>query len=404
MSEAIVTNILLAIPLLLLVSIIFGEMFERLKLESVIGYILAGLILGPSILNLISPHLLENFAVLGIVLIMFLAGLKEENVVGIFTKKKTFFLGLSVLLITFLALFLFLMSPLSEMLKIPAFTPFQIIFIALAYSIVSLGVPVKLLLAKNLLSSKMGTTILNSLVANLIIGLGILTIITSLFAKSLTVITVKFLGTLFFIAIFVFLFKFISQAARRITVLRVEEAQFTLTIILLLIMSYSTQILGFSVVLGAFLAGVILSRTRFVETRAFTDRFKAISLGLFVPLFFAWIGLELKLLGSEGILANISVALILFFIAMVSKFAISYVYAKKNKIEHPGIISTSMLSLDAASLVIIFLAIKVGIFKSNLLLSIFAPSILFSTILLVVLFNIFSKSEIVSAKTNKKHN
>ena len=404
MSEAIVTNILLAIPLLLLVSIIFGEMFERLKLESVIGYILAGLILGPSILNLISPHLLENFAVLGIVLIMFLAGLKEENVVEIFTKKKTFFLGLSVLLITFLALFLFLMSPLSEMLKIPAFTPFQIIFIALAYSIVSLGVPVKLLLAKNLLSSKMGTTILNSLVANLIIGLGILTIITSLFAKSLTVITVKFLGTLFFIAIFVFLFKFISQAARRITVLRVEEAQFTLTIILLLIMSYSTQILGFSVVLGAFLAGVILSRTRFVETRAFTDRFKAISLGLFVPLFFAWIGLELKLLGSEGILANISVALILFFIAMVSKFAISYVYAKKNKIEHPGIISTSMLSLDAASLVIIFLAIKVGIFKSNLLLSIFAPSILFSTILLVVLFNIFSKSEIVSAKSNKKHN
>ncbi len=393
MTEAAINNIVLSIPLLLLVAVFLGELFERLKLESVIGYILAGLLLGPSFLKIISPESVGDFAIIGVILIMFIAGLKEEDVGGIFKRKDTLSLGILVLVFTFIVMFAFLNSPLINILNIHQFTPFQSVFIALSYSIVSLGVPVKLMLSKKMLGSKIGLTILNIMVANLIVGLGIMTLITSLVATSFKLVALKFLGTLIFVAIFIFLFKYISKVARKITLFRVEEAQFTLSIILILLMAYSTNILGFSNVLGAFLAGAILSRTRFSETRAFMDRFKAISLGFFVPIFFGWIGLELNLFGSEGIIANLNASLAFFIIAILAKFIIAYSYAKITKMKSPGMIGSSLLSLDAASLVIIFLAIEIGIFESSILLSIFAPSILFSTVVLVLLFKLFWKRE-----------
>ena len=72
MSEVAITNVILSLFVLLGVSVIFGEIFERIKLDAVVGYLIAGLVLGPSLLNWISPHAIEDFAIIGAILILFL--------------------------------------------------------------------------------------------------------------------------------------------------------------------------------------------------------------------------------------------------------------------------------------------------------------------------------------------
>ena len=68
-------------------------------------------------------------------------------------------------------------------------------------------------------------------------------------------------------------------------------------------------------------------------------------------------------------------------------------YLKKNKLKMPLLISSSMLSVDVESLVILMIALQLGIFITNIPLTLFAPSVLFSTLLIVILVSVFSKME-----------
>jgi len=394
MSEAVaIGNVLLSLFLLLGVSVILGEIFERIKLDAVVGYLIAGLLLGPSVLNWISPHAIEDFAIIGAILILFLAGLKEQDASSLYKDKKTMILGLGVLVITFIVIFAFLMSPLMPWLSGKEYTFLQILFLALAFAVVDLGVPAKILLSKKLLNTKFGQTVLNSAVINVISGLTLLTVLTLFFSPEFSTIAYKLLGVLAFMGLFIGLFWLVSRLGKYMVLLESEEIQFTLTFILVLILAFLTESLGFSNILGAFLAGIIISRSYFAESRAFMEKFKAVSMGLFIPLFFGWFGLELMLWGEMGIIANFGVALIFLALSLIPKFVSTFILCKINKIKAPGLVSSTMLSLDVETLIILLLAVEIGVFPNKEILSVFAPAVLITTILVAVLVNIFVKVE-----------
>jgi Kef-type K+ transport system membrane component KefB len=394
MSEAVaIGNVLLSLFLLLGVSVILGEIFERIKLDAVVGYLIAGLLLGPSVLNWISPHAIEDFAIIGAILILFLAGLKEQDASSLYKDKKAMILGLGVLVITFLVIFAFLMSPLMPWLSGKEYTFLQILFLALAFAVVDLGVPAKILLSKKLLNTQFGQTVLNGAVINVISGLTLLTVLTLFFSPEFSTIAYKLLGVLAFMGLFIGLFWLVSRLGKYMVLLESEEIQFTLTFILVLILAFLTESLGFSNILGAFLAGIIISRSYFAESRAFMEKFKAVSMGLFIPLFFGWFGLELMLWGEMGIIANFGVALIFLALSLIPKFVSTFVICKINKIKAPGLVSSTMLSLDVETLIILLLAVEIGVFPNKEILSVFAPTVLITTILVSVLVNIFVKAE-----------
>jgi Kef-type K+ transport system membrane component KefB len=392
-SEVAITNILLSLFAVLIGSLVLGEFFERMGLDAVIGYIIAGLILGPSLLNWVSPHALEDFAIIGAVLILFLAGLKEEDASALYKNKTALFLGLGMLALTFAVIFIFLSTPLMAMISGKTYTFIQILFLALAFAVVDLGVPAKILMSKKLLNTDFGQIVLNGAVVNVITGLSLMTVFTLLFTPELTQIASKFIGVIAFMGLFVVLFWLISRFGKYMILLESEEAQFTVTMVLVLLMAFLTESLGFSNILGAFLAGIIVSRTNFSGTRSFIDRFKAISMGLFIPLFFAWFGLELVLFGPGGVIANLIPALIFFGLSTVCKFGYTFIYCKVKKIPAPGLVSSSMLSLDVETLIILILAIEIGVFGNSEILSVFAPSVLLTTILMAVLIKFFMKVE-----------
>jgi len=140
--------------LLLFASFIIGEIFERIGIESIIGYIVTGLILGPSVLQVVEPGTVKGFATIGASLVLFQAGLKEEDVVEIFRHRQGLHLGIGVLSGSFIFILGMLVLFGSQFLPYDSFTPF--LYLALGYAIVDIGVPSKIMLSKGLLRSDLG--------------------------------------------------------------------------------------------------------------------------------------------------------------------------------------------------------------------------------------------------------
>jgi Kef-type K+ transport system membrane component KefB len=172
--------------------------------------------------------------------------------------------------------------------------------------------------------------------------------------------------------------------------LRTDEAEFSLAIIIVLLLAYLTDLIGFTCVLGAFIAGTLVARTPFANTKSFSDRMKVLSMGLFIPLFFAWFGLGINI---AEIFKYAALAVTVFFAYTALRFTITYVFAKHYRFRVPLLISTSMLSVDVESVIVLLIALKLGIFKDSLPLTIFAPSVFLSTLLIVILVAILSRKE-----------
>jgi len=365
--------------LLLFASFIIGEIFERIGIESIIGYIVTGLILGPSVLQVIEPGTVKGFATIGASLVLFQAGLREENVVEIFRHKQGLQLGIGVLSGSFVFILGMLVLFGSQFLPYDSFTPF--LYLALGYAIVDIGVPSKIMLSKGLLRSDTGKYTVKASVINVTAGL---LAVTALVVSNSTFETllIKLGGIVAFAVAFYVLHEFIHKIDDYIIMMEEAEAQFAITFALLLGLSYATEIIGLSTVLGAFFAGILVSRSEFSDSRAFQEKIQAIGLGLFIPIFFAWFGLTLSI---NGIINNIQAATFLFILSTVSKLAIGYTVSKLHDMDRPVMIASSLLSLDIETLVVLLIGIDMGVF-GNEILQIFAPSVLLTTTTIVVLY------------------
>jgi len=383
-----VENILLLLLIVILAAKLIGAFFERIGLDSTLGELLTGVIFGPSVLNLIHAESIEAFAIIGSVLILFVAGMKQQDIGQIYKDKPALKIGLTLLLITAVVMTTFFyFVPRYFGLE---FGIFQALILGLAFAVVDIGVPAKILISKGMINRPLGKITVRSAIVNIIIGLLLFTIATLFISPTLKDILIKAGGIILFLAITYGLIYFLSKISKFVMRLTVEEAEFSLALVLVLALAYLTEVIGFSSVLGAFIAGVLIARTPFAETRSFSDKVKSISFGLFIPLFFIWFGLEINL---AEIWKHIILAILIFLSYASIRFIITYIYLKKYKMKMPALISSSMLSVDVESLVILMVALQLGIFITDIPLTLFAPSVFFSTFFIVLLVAIFSKIE-----------
>lgn len=376
-------SILFDLSVLLSASFIVGEIFERIGLESIIGYIVTGLVLGPAVLDLVDPSSMAGFGTIGATLILFQAGLREENAADIFRHRKGLDMGLAILFGSFTVILAALFLYGDQLLGITGIQEY--VFIALAYAVVDIGVPSKLMLSRNMLDQKIGRYTIKSSVINVTSGLAVLTLLVLTTSTTLASLATKIAGILGFALAFFALHEFVHKVDEYVILFEEVEAEFAITFALLLFMSYTTEIIGLSSVVGAFFAGVIISRSDFSDSRAFQEKIQAIGEGLFIPIFFAWFGLGLKIFGEAGMLANLEAATFLFMLSTVSKFGIGYVTSIYHEMDSPAMIAGSLLSLDIETLVILLIGIDLGIL-SHEILQVFAPSVLFTTVTIVLIY------------------
>ena len=304
-----IENILLILLLLLLSAKIVGSIFEKFGLDSAVGEILTGIIFGSSVLNLISPESIKSFAIIGSVLILFIAGIKQQNIKEIYKDKLAISLGIFLLVITGVIMTLFFyFIPQYFGIK---FTLIQSLVLGLAFSIVDVGLPAKILISKDLINTHIGRITVRSAITNILVGLFLFTLITTTINLNLSDILIKILGIISFFVSAIILIYSLSKISKFITRIPIEEAEFSLAFVLILALAYFTEVIGFSSILGAFIAGVLIAKMPFSETTSFSYKIKSLSFGLFIPLFFVWFGLEINL---AEIWKHITLALLIFFI------------------------------------------------------------------------------------------
>ena len=307
-------DFLLTIAIIMLFTKVFGLTSERVHMPQVVGALIAGVLVGPSCLGWVGEtDFLVKAAEIGVIILMFNAGmdtdLDELKTTG-FASFVIALIGVIVPLIGGVACYLaFDNDPTDSMNMLKA------AFIGVVLTATSVSITVETLREMGKLKGKVGTTILGAAVIDDIIGIIVLTIVTSLKDTSVSPITVVLKIVLYFVFIAVLIFVLTKL---KVFVEEQDEKRRTaiICVALCFILSYiSEEYFGIADITGAYFAGLMLCTMKVGPYVA--RRCEIPSYLIFSPVFFASVGLKVTLGGMD---ASIWIfAIILLVIAILSK-------------------------------------------------------------------------------------
>ncbi len=390
------TNLLL----LLVFSRILGEIFERFNQPAMIGEIIAGIILGPSILNLIHrSQEIRIISELGIFFFIILTGL-EINIDEILNSLhgKNIVMPIISFIIPFVSGF-----SVGVLLNLNIITTF---FLSLCISITALPVSVRILMDLGKLNTELGQKIISVAIFNDIFALmffgmfwnnrnAVLTIES--FLKVIFISFIKLFTFIFILTIAYLLIKKMVQKGnfikiyldKIISLLKIKEPLFTLFFIFILIFSTISENLGFHFIVGSFFASMLISESLIGKENLniIQSSTSNIAMGLLAPIFFASIGLEMNLTS----LKNLSLLLIVLFIAFISKIISGYLGGRMAGYNHSnsltlgvGLNARGIMELIIADIAFINNFINVEIFSILILMGLITT--ILTPILLKYLF------------------
>ena len=297
---------LLTTLLILIVSArLLGQLFSRFNQPAIIGEMLAGVILGPSLLNLIAPSpALSGISEFAVFLIVLSAGL-EMNFKDVIDSMRG--RGVVIALLGFIL-------PLTGGILIGVSFGLDVsrtIFLGLCISITALPVTVSILQSFKLLDStiarySVATAIFNDIAALLVLGVilnlpeqkSYQAVGKAIFHASWKLILLIVLIVSVSVLIKKVIEKgiFIDQWSEKLVTLIGNEALFGLLLLLVLIFGSVSAALGFHFVIGAFFGALLIDRTFFLPSRyqELELTLSSITGGFLAPVFFAYLGLEFK--------------------------------------------------------------------------------------------------------------
>ncbi len=358
--------------LLLAVARFFGEIMERFKQPAMIGEILAGIILGPSILNII--HRTEDLKViseLGVFLLIIIAGL-EINFEDILKslKGRNIIISLLAFFVPFLSgFFIGRYYNLNEMATI---------FIGLCIAITALPVSIRILMDFGKLNTPLGQKIISVAIFDDIIALTILGIILDLkdVEPTLTNISKTVLFTILKLSSFIILiiasYSLIKRVSQKknfmedklnyiLGLLKGKESLSALFFVFVLIFATITESIGLHFIIGAFFASMLISK-EFVGKKHLStihNTTNGMAMGFLAPIFFAGIGLEFQFssITDFGILTTI------ILVSFISKIVGGFIGSKLAKLDNKTsfAIGIGLNGRGIMELVIANIAYKAGI-------------------------------------------
>lgn len=285
-------ELLTTVFILLLSSIIFVPITKKLGLSSILGYLLAGMVIGPSALNLVqNVESIAQISEFGVILFMFLIGLElRPNILQEF-KKDIFNYGLSQVLITG-AVFALITWYASQNMMLA-------VLIGMSFALSSTALGVQILQEKNLLRTKSGKASLAILLFQdiaIVPMMALITIAGSLAAgaQASTFFNFSNIMKIFFATFFTFVLgKYILKYVFRfVATAHLREVFTAISLLLIIGIALLMESVGLSMAFGSFLAGLLLADSEFrYELEANIEPFK----GLLMGLFFMAVGMGMDL-------------------------------------------------------------------------------------------------------------
>lgn len=311
-------NYLFDIALILLSTKGLGLVTKKFSMPQVVGSLLAGLVLGPAMLNVLhETDFIKQIAELGVIVLMFTAGLETDLQELKKTGKASFVIAvfgvLVPLLFGFITASFFNQTSTAEGVS----HTLQNIFIGIILTATSVSITVETLKELGKLNTRAGNAILGAAIIDDILGIVALTLITSCADSSVNIVLV--LGKVILFFVFAILagmlfYKFFIYWVQRYN--RDMRRFVVISFVFCLILAFlAEEWFGVADITGAFIAGLILSNTSCVHY--ITSRFETISYMLLSPIFFASIGIQVDLSGMNQTLLLFTVVLVV--IAIISK-------------------------------------------------------------------------------------
>ena len=314
-------DFLLYLALILMCTKFLGLITRRFHMPQVVGALLAGLILGPGILNIIpQSEFLSHTAEIGVVILMFCAGMETDvHELKKCGKAATIIavIGVVVPLAGGFAIAWFFNRP--GMIESDATTSLllQNIFIGVILTATSVSITVETLKEIGKLNSRAGNAILGAAVIDDILGIIALTIITSVADPTvkLWVVLLKIVGFFVFAIVAGYLFyKFFNYYSNRTK--NGLQRYVIISFVFCLLMSYvAEEFFGVADITGAYVAGLVVSMIQ--KENYLASRFSVLSYLYLSPIFFASIGLKVQLPKMSGTI--ILFAVLLTVIAILTK-------------------------------------------------------------------------------------
>lgn len=309
-------NFLLVLAIILLSTKFVGLISEKVHMPQVVGALLAGIILGPSALNMVGEtDFLLKTSEIGVIMLMFLAGIDTD----LEELKKTGFASFVIALIGvvvpllggFFTYHFFFQEDVGQAHWLKA------IFIGVVLTATSVSITVETLREMGKLKGKVGTAILGAAIIDDILGIIILTIITGFTNPDVNPVMIFIRLGAFFVFLGIVgiavhsIFKKMDIAFGKKRRVAIYACAFCF------LLSYTAEtFFGIADITGAYFAGLILCNL--TNTREYiASKINIASYMLFSPMFFASIGIKTTLQGLTPALFGFSVVLLI--VAILSK-------------------------------------------------------------------------------------
>ena len=289
-----------------------AEIFERLKQPAVAGEILAGVVIGPSVLGLVAPSdLTEALSEIGVIFLLFLVGLETKPADIFRVGWRALLVAVLGVIVPFIAGYL-IMFAWGE-------TQIEAVFVGAALVATSVGITARVLGQMGLLGLEVSRIILGAAVIDDILGLLILAVVSSLAKEGgvnyVQIGTTAALAVGFTMLVILVGARAVSRIRQRVENLKVGQSYLIFSLSLCLGLALVASYIGVAAIIGAFLAGMALSES--AEDTDMPHQAEAVTEFL-LPFFLTNIGMQLKL----GALLNrntIILALSVTILAVLSK-------------------------------------------------------------------------------------
>lgn len=344
------------IVIILLATKIAGQLSIRLGQPSVLGKIIIGIILGPALLGWVhDTEIVSIFSQIGVLLLMFLAGL-ETNMKDLNRNLKA-------------ALFVAIGGIIAPIIggyigaQYYGLSVSESIFIGLLLSATSVSISVQTLKELGWLNSKEGSTLLGAAVLDDIIVVILMAVAMSFFVGSDVSIALLIGKKILFFVLIILASKWLVPKFIQIfSKFKVTEGALSAGLIICFSFAYFAEYLGIAGIIGTFFAGIAIAQTKFKEE--IEHKVEPIAYGIFVPFFFVSIGLAVSF---DGIGNQVGLIVVFSIVAILSKFLGSGIGARLSGFQTRSSmgIGAGMISRGEVALILAAMGLESGLLPTE---------------------------------------
>ncbi len=326
-------QVLLLLTIIVASAKLAGALANRIRQPAVFGEILVGLLLGPTLLDVLgwpvfadagASHgaavavsvpllgLVRDLAEVGVILLMFVAGLETDLDEMRRVGKVAFWAAAGGVVLPMAG-----GAFTAWAFGLPLF--WQGIFIGAILTATSVSISAQTLMELGALRSREGTTILGAAVIDDVMGIIVLSVVAALAraggdAGGLS-ITITFVRLVLFFVFAWYAGRFLPAVVRAAQALQVSQAVLAAVIVIAFLYAWAAEYLGgVAAITGSYLAGLLFAQTRF---KAIIDQgIHPLTYSIFVPVFFVGIGLQAN---ARALGAHVSFVVALLLVAIVAK-------------------------------------------------------------------------------------